>query len=248
MTNQGLFLGAGTVINVIAIVLATLIGLLVGKKFSIQLRDLITQSMGLIVLIAAADALSNFWNQGFQSSFARGVPILIILFSLVLGALLGNALKLEKSLERFGDNLKNRFSRGENPRFVEGFITASILFVVGPMAILGGISDGMGEGIELLLLKSVLDFFMAIAFTASFGWGVGLSAIPVGIYQFGWTGVGAGLGAILNENQITSITVTGGLLLIGIALSSLGIKRIAVGNLLPAIFIAPILTTLLASS
>lgn len=248
MGNQGLFPGAGTLINVVAIVLATLIGLLVGKKFSIQLRDLITQSLGLIVLIAAADALSNFWNQDFQSSFNQGIPILIILFSLVLGAVIGYALNLEKALERFGESLKERFSRGENPRFVEGFITASVLFLVGPMAILGGISDGMGEGIELLLLKSVLDFFMAIAFTASFGWGVGLSAIPVGVYQFGWTGIGAALGAVLNQNQITSITVTGGLLLVGIALSSLGVKRMAIGNLLPAIFIAPILTTLLASS
>jgi uncharacterized membrane protein YqgA involved in biofilm formation len=167
---------------------------------------------------------------------------------LVLGAVIGYALNLEKALERFGESLKERFSRGENPRFVEGFITASVLFLVGPMAILGGISDGMGEGIELLLLKSVLDFFMAIAFTASFGWGVGLSALPVGVYQFGWTGIGAALGAVLNQNQITSITVTGGLLLVGIALSSLGVKRMAIGNLLPAIFIAPILTTLLASS
>jgi uncharacterized membrane protein YqgA involved in biofilm formation len=104
----------------------------------------------------------------------------------------------------------------------------------------------MGEGIELLILKSTLDFFMSIMFAASFGWGVGLSALPVGLYQFLWTGIGFGLGEILSKVQVQALTISGGILLIGIALGSMGIKRIAVGNLLPAIFIAPILAGVLA--
>jgi uncharacterized membrane protein YqgA involved in biofilm formation len=142
--------------------------------------------------------------------------------------------------------LKQRFSRGENPRFVEGFLAASVLFVVGPMAILGSISDGMGEGIELLVLKSTLDFFITIAFTASFGWSVGLSIIPVAIYQLSWTAIGFGLGGILDENQVIALTVVGGTLLVGISLYTLGIKRIAIGNLLPALAIAPIAVGLLS--
>jgi uncharacterized membrane protein YqgA involved in biofilm formation len=242
-----MFIGAGTLINVLAIILATGLGVFFGKYLKSNLKELLTQSMGLIVLIAAADAVSEFWREEFRNSFSRGIPILIILFSLVLGASLGTVLQLEERLEGVGEGLKARFSRNESPRFVEGFMAASVLFVVGPMAILGGISDGMGTGIELLVLKSTLDFFMAVAFTTSYGWGVGLSALPVGIYQLSWTAVGAFLGAVLNPAQIISITVTGGLLLIGISLRSLGIKKIAIGNLLPAIFIAPILVAIFSN-
>ena len=241
-----MIIGSGTLINIAAIILGTLLGLVMGKRFHSDLRDLITQAMGFVVLIAAADSIRTFWDRDFQDSFARGVSILVILFSLAIGATLGHWSGIERRLEKFGDQLRRRFSRDENPRFVEGFLAASILFGVGPMAVLGGISDGMGEGIELLVLKSTLDFFMSIMFAASFGWGVGLSAIPVGLYQFTWTGVGFGLGEVLTPVQVQALTITGGLLLIGIALGSMGIKRIAVGNLLPAIFIAPILAGLLA--
>lgn len=241
-----MIIGSGTLINIAAIIFGTLLGLLLGKRFKSELRDLITQAMGFVVLIAAADSLRTFWDSDFQDSFARGVSILVILFSLALGALLGHWSGIERRLEGFGVALRNRFSRDENPRFVEGFLAASILFGVGPMAVLGGISDGMGEGIELLILKSTLDFFMSIMFAASFGWGVGLSAFPVGLYQFLWTGIGFGLGEILSKVQVQALTISGGILLIGIALGSMGIKRIAVGNLLPAIFIAPILAGVLA--
>lgn len=241
-----MIIGSGTLINIAAIILGTLLGLVMGKRFHSDLRDLLTQAMGFVVLIAAADSLRTFWDRDFQDSFSRGVSILVILFSLALGATLGHWSGIERRLENFGDQLRRRFTRDENPRFVEGFLAASILFGVGPMAVLGGISDGMGEGIELLVLKSTLDFFMSIMFAASFGWGVGLSAIPVGLYQFTWTGIGFGLGEVLTPVQVQALTITGGLLLIGIALGSMGIKRIAVGNLLPAIFIAPILAGLLA--
>lgn len=242
-----MFVGAGTTINVIAIVAGTFLGLMVGKRFSEKTRELVTQAMGMITLIAAADALSKFWNPDFQESFARGVPILIILFSLAAGALIGSALGIEEWIENLGERLKDRYSRGSNPRFVEGFLAASVLFAVGPMAILGSISDGMGEGIELLILKSTLDFFIAIAFTTSFGWGVGLSAIPVGLYQISWTAIGAFLGQILDANQVIALTVVGGTLLVGISLFAMGIKRIAIGNLLPALVIAPIAVALIST-
>jgi uncharacterized protein len=243
-----MFVGAGTIINVLAIILGTTIGLFFGKRFKESTRELITQAMGFIVLIAAADAISQFWRSDFQSSFSNGVPILIILFALAAGGLLGSFLRIEDRLTHVGEALKRRFSQTSNDRFVEGFLAASILFVVGPMAILGSISDGMREGIELLVLKSTLDFFMTIAFTASYGWSVGLSVIPVALYQFAWTGIGFGLGEILNEIQVVALTVVGGTLLVGIALIGLGIKRIAVANLLPALILAPVATWILAIS
>lgn len=204
-----MFTGVGTLINVVAIVLGTLLGLIIGGKFHEKTKELITQAMGMITLIAAADALSKFWSSSFQESFSRGVPILIILFSLATGALIGSALGIEDRLEKVGERLKIRFAKTENPRFVEGFLAASVLFAVGPMAILGAISDGMGQGIELLILKSTLDFFIAIAFTTSFGWSVGLSVIPVGLYQLLWTLVGSFLGNILDPNQVIALTVVG---------------------------------------
>lgn len=240
--------GTGTLINVLAIASGTLIGTVAGSRFKESTRELVTQAMGMITLIAAADALSAFWEDGFQSAFSRGVPILVVLFSLAAGALLGSSLRIEERIGEFGESLKRRFSRGDNPRFVEGFLAASVLFVVGPMAILGSISDGMGKGIELLVLKSTLDFFIAIAFTTSFGWSVGLSVIPVAIYQLSWTAVGFGLGEILNEVQVMALTVVGGALLVAISLFALGIKRIAVGNLLPALAIAPIVAGILSMS
>ena len=116
-----------------------------------------------------------------------------------------------------------------------------MIFAIGPLAILGSISDGMGTGIDQLVLKSTLDGFAALAFAASLGWGVALSSIPVGIYQFAWTAVGLFLGSILADYQVLAMTTVGGILLIGISLRLLRIKTIEIGNLLPALAFAPIL-------
>ena len=122
-----------------------------------------------------------------------------------------------------------------------------MLFAIGPLAILGSISDGMSNGIDQLLLKSTLDFFAAMAFATSLGWGVAVSAIPVGLYQGAWTLIGLGLGKILSGYQIDAMTIVGGVMLICIALRLLKIRSVAVGNLLPALVIAPLLALLLHS-
>ena len=126
-------------------------------------------------------------------------------------------------------------------KIVDGFVSASLIFAIGPLAILGSISDGMGTGIDQLVLKSTLDGFTSLAFAASLGWGVALSSLPVGIYQFIWTAIGLFLGSILAGYQVAAMTAVGGVLLIGIALRLLRIKQIAVGNLLPALVLAPLL-------
>ena len=116
-----------------------------------------------------------------------------------------------------------------------------MIFAIGPLAILGSISDGMSTGIDQLVLKSTLDFFASIAFAAALGWGVAVSALPVGVYQFAWTGIGFALGSILSDYQVSAMTATGGILLLGIAFKLLNIKQIAIGNLLPALAVAPLL-------
>ena len=170
----------------------------------------------------------------------KGWVILVVIFSLLVGALIGSALAIEDRLEFLGNKLKSRFSKNGSSNFVEGFVSASLIFAIGPLAILGSISDGMGTGIDQLVLKSTLDGFAALAFAASLGWGVALSALPVGIYQFAWTAVGLFLGAILTSYQVAAMTAVGGILLIGISLRLLRIKQIAVGNLLPALALAPL--------
>jgi uncharacterized membrane protein YqgA involved in biofilm formation len=200
-----MFAGAGTVLNILTIVIGGALGVFIGAKISEKLRNLVTDVLGCVTIISAADALSAYWDVELQESMPKGWVILVVIFSLLVGALIGSALAIEDRL-----------------------------------AILGSISDGMGTGIDQLVLKSTLDGFAALAFAASLGWGVALSALPVGIYQFAWTAVGLFLGAILTNYQVAAMTAVGGILLIGISLRLLRIKQIAVGNLLPALALAPL--------
>ncbi len=236
-----MFAGAGTVLNILTIIIGGALGVFIGAKISERLRNLVTDVLGCVTIISAADALSAYWDVELQESMPKGWVILVVIFSLLIGALIGSALAIEDRLESIGNKLKSRFSKNGSSNFVEGFVSASLIFAIGPLAILGSISDGMGTGIDQLVLKSTLDGFAALAFAASLGWGVALSALPVGIYQFAWTAVGLFLGAILTNYQVAAMTAVGGILLIGISLRLLRIKQIAVGNLLPALAMAPLL-------
>ena len=239
-----MFVGIGTVINVVAIISGATFGVLLGNKMSEKTRSLAMDVLGAITLIAAAGAIKALWDQDLIHFLPDGAPLLVVLASLLLGGLIGSFLNIEERLEVMGTGLKKRFDKDGKSPFVEGFVSASLLFVIGPLAILGSISDGMSTGIDQLTLKSILDFFTSIAFAAALGWGVALSALPVGIYQFAWTGVGFGIGAILEPYQVSAMTATGGVLLLGIALKLLNIKQIAIGNLLPALILAPLFALL----
>lgn len=239
--TYSMFVGIGTVVNVVAIIVGAALGVLMGNRISEKTRTLMTDVLGAITLIGAASAITELWNEDFLSSVPDGFPILIVLGALLLGGLVGSALKIEERLENWGLQLKRRFDKNSDSPFVEGFVTASLIFVIGPLAILGSISDGMSPGIDQLALKSTLDFFAALAFAAALGWGVALSALPVGIYQGIWTGIGFVLGSILSSYQVSAMTATGGVLLLGIGLKLLGIKNIAIGNLLPSLGLAPLL-------
>ncbi len=237
--------GLGTIINVVAIVTGSFLGLLAGSKFKPATRDLITSTLGFVTLLAAADSIKNVWNPHLISALPKGWTVLVILFSLLIGALIGSALGIEDRLEKLGGTLKSKLDKNGTSPFVEGFVAASLLFVIGPMAILGSISDGMGTGIDQLVLKSILDGITSIAFAASMGWGVAMSALPVGIYQGLWTVVGLILGSVLPDYQILAMTAVGGILLLGISFRLIRIANIQVGNILPALFLAPIFAGIL---
>ena len=237
----------GTLINVITIVVGSAIGVAVGAKIPTRTRTLITDALGLITFISGASACAALWNSSYVQAVGGGKPILITLGGLLLGGVLGSLLRLEDRLERAGTKLREKFAREEDSNFITGFVSASLIFVIGPMAILGSISDGLGNGNELLILKSIMDGFAAIAFAAALGWGVAASAISVLIYQGAWSAIGALMGKILADYQIDAITGVGGLLLIGIGLRLLNIKSIAIGDMLPAILMTPVLATVVAS-
>ena len=240
-----MLVGVGTLVNVVAILIGSSIGIAAGSRITKKSQSLITDVLGLITALGAASALAPLWSANFESSLPKGSSLLVILAAMLLGGLIGSALSLENRLDAFGENLRRRFHAAEESPFVEGFVSASLLFVIGPLAILGSVSDGMSQGIDQLVLKSSLDFFAAMAFASTLGWGVAASAIPVAIYQGFWTLIGLGLGSVLSQYQIDAMTICGGLMLVGIALRLLDIKKIPVANLLPALVIAPALATLL---
>jgi uncharacterized protein len=236
-----MFIGAGSLINAVTIVVGSGIGILFGAKLRESTRELIMSALGLITACAAADMVRVIWSGDYRNALPKGWTIIAILIALILGGLLGSFLKVEFRLERFGTWLKDLFKAKGESTFIEGFVASSLIFMVGPMAILGGISDGMKTGIQTLVLKSILDGIAAMAFAVTLGWGVAASAIPTGIYQLIWTAIGWTLGSVLNSYQIAAITATGGLLIFCISLRLLRIKMVPIGDLLPSLFLAPLI-------
>ena len=239
----------GTLINVVAILLGTALGTLIGTRIPNRTRTLVTDALGLVSFLAAAGAAAAMWNPDFENAVGEGWPILVVLGSLLIGGLIGSALRIEDRLNGLGTYLEKKFTKDKDGdgNFVAGFVSASLIFCVGPMAILGSISDGLGEGNSLLILKSVMDGFAAIAFAAALGWGVGASALSVLVYQGAWSGVGFALGSVLSDYQISAMTSVGGMLLIGIGMRLLNFKIIAIGDLLPALAVAPLLAAFIST-
>jgi len=242
------FIGVGTVVNVVAILIGASLGVLVGDRLPQRTRDTVTNGLGLVVLVIAALNIVAVTDAGFAS--AVGAPLLVVLGAVVIGSIIGSLLRIEDRLESVGGGIQRIFSRsaGEGRRrFIEGFVDTSLLFCIGPLAILGSLSDGLGHGIDQLALKSMLDGFASLAFAASMGWGVAASAISVAVIQGLFTVLGAILGAFLASALIASITATGGVLLLAVGMRLLRIRPIPVGDMLPALLVAPLLTFLVSS-
>lgn len=245
--------GVGTLLNMAAILVGTGIGVAFGSRLPERTRSLVTQALGLVVLVVAALNVVALLDADWIAEVGGSAPLLIVLGSVVIGGVIGSFLRIEDRLEGFAGWLQARFSRGgggqgeqarirSRERFIEGFVDASLLFCIGPLAILGAFQDGIGEGIDSLALKSVLDGFASVAFAASFGWGVALSAVSVGIVQGVFTVLGILAGSVLAAAAVSSITAVGGIILIGVGLRLLRVSAIQVGDLLPALVIAPLLT------
>lgn len=241
-------IGLGTITNIVLIVLGASIGVLLGNRMPEKTSAVVTDALGLTTLVIGGLNLASLADSKFVAAVTAPGTLLTVLGALILGGVAGSLLKIEARLETFGGWLQAKFSKAggsqARARFIHGFLDASLIFCIGPMAILGAFRDGMGQGFDQLALKSFMDGFLAIAFAASLGWGVAASAIPVGAWQGFLTVVAFFLGSVLPGSAIAAITATGGVLMLGIGLRITKIKDIAVGDLLPALIFAPVLTVL----
>jgi uncharacterized membrane protein YqgA involved in biofilm formation len=270
---SGAFPGLGTVINVATVVVGALLGMWVGHRLPERTRSVVTDCLGLTTLLVAGLSCVSVTDTALRAAVGTGVPVLIVLGSLLLGSMTGSALRLSDRLEGLAGALQTRVARHTAPstpppnadgaasaagpadefshagreRFIEGWLTASLLFCVGPLTILGSLSDGLGRGIDQLTLKAVLDGFAAVAFASSFGFGVLMSALSVAVVQGSLTVLGVLLGSLLPEAHIAALTATGGLLLVGISFRLLRIRDVPVADMLPALLVAPLLTQLVVA-
>ena len=241
-----MIIGLGTLINVAAIIVGAAAGVLLGNRLSEKTSRVVTDGLGLVVLVLGGLNVISILDDEFVSSVGTGIPLLIVIGAILIGGIIGSALQIEQRLEKLGAFLQKKFakkgSKGSKEKFITGFVNASLVFTIGPLAILGALSDGLGQGIEQLATKSILDGFASLAFAASLGWGVALSAIPVGLWQGLITVLAFSVGAVVSAPLISALTATGGALLLGVGLRLLQIRQVAVGNMLPALIVAPVIT------
>jgi uncharacterized protein len=238
--------GAGTALNVATVLAGSGIGVLLGHRLPDRTRSVVTDGLGLVTLLVAALSAAAIVDPALPRAVGDSAPVLIVLGAVLVGGIIGSLLRIEERLEGIGDALRRRLPVASEEgsgqaRFVEGFVSASLVFCVGPLTVLGSLDDGLGRGIDKLALKATLDGFASIAFAASLGWGVAASALAVLVVQGSLTALGAVLGGLLPEAHLLAVTATGGLLLVGVSLRLLQIKAVPVGDLLPALVVAPLL-------
>lgn len=267
-------IGVGTLVNALTVLIGATIGLLVGQRLPERTRQVVTDGLGLVTLLIAASSAVEVFSPDLADAVGDSAPMLIVLGALLTGGIIGSLLRIEDRLEGLGDRLQGlaarRRARAGTPDarataeaaptraatdqasgeeagrslFIEGFVTSSLVFCVGPLTILGSITEGIGGGPDQLLLKSALDGFASIAFAAAFGWGVFASIPTILVVQGGLTALGVLLGDFLPDAHVAALTATGGLLLVAVAIRLLHLRQVKVGDLLPALVTAPLITAL----
>ena len=224
--------GTGTLVNALAILVGSGLGWGMGSRLPERMSQTLLQAMGALVLVLGIQMALTL------SSAAQTLTVLV---ALVSGAVLGEWIDIEAAFERVGQALEKQVSRRLGPSpITRAFVATSILFVVGPMTLLGSIQDGLGDP-SLLLVKSALDGIATLAFAASLGWGTLFSALPVLLVQGGVALLARQLQPLLRPDLIAALEATGGILILGIGLNLLGLARLRVANLLPALLIVELL-------
>lgn len=229
-------IGLGTIVNTAAVIVGGIAGTLVKSGLGKKYKDIVMQAIGLsVIIIGISGALQGIY-QVTQAGQLDRQYITIMIISLVVGGIVGELTGIEDKLDRLGKWFQNRFSKG-NGSFSDGFVTASLVFCVGAMAIVGSLEDGLSGDTATLFAKSVLDGVAALIFASTLGIGVAFAAVPVLLYQGSITLLAGVLKPWLTGVVVSQISVTGGVLIMAIGLNLLGIIKVKVGNLLPAVFV-----------
>lgn len=223
----------GSLINAILIIAGSFIGLVLRKGLPEKLKSTIMQGMSLAVILV-----------GFQMAL-KSEDILVVIFSLGLGALIGELVDIEEKLENLGKWIEKKFSNNSKDDFARAFVTSSLVYCVGAMAIMGALQSGLEGTHETLIAKGMIDGITSIVFTSTLGIGVMFSAAPVLIYQGGITLLAGWLNQFLSPEIIIEMSAVGGLLIAAIGFNILGMVKIRVGNLLPSIFLPIIIMQIL---
>lgn len=231
-----MFRGLGTVINTATVLAGGAVGYFIGHKIKQEIRTIVTQVIGLATVIMGISDAIDTHNLVFP------------LLGMVFGAIIGELLKIEERLESIGHWLKAKFAKNDNDEnsFVQGFVTATLLFCIGPLTILGAIEDASGKTPQLYIIKGSLDGFMSIIFTSVYGIGAAFSALSVLIVQGLLTLGGTGIDSLLTERMRTELFSAGGFTVLAIGLNLLEIKRIKLGSLLPGLVVTPVLVAIFA--
>lgn len=218
----------GSIVNAAAIIIGAAVGYIFKKGLSERFSSLVISVLGLFTMAIG------------MMFFIESKNILVVLFSLVIGGILGEWVNIEKRMNDLGDYVQSKFKSKEG-NFSEGFVTASLLFCVGSMAIMGALQSGLMNDHKILYTKAIMDGVICVVFASTMGIGVMFSCIPVFVYQGTITMLASFIAPYLNEAVITEMTAAGGVLLVGVGMNILEIKKIKVGNMLPAIFLPIIL-------
>jgi len=233
----------GTLLNVATVLIGTLIGLLIGSRMTSKMQSSLLTGLGLFTLLIGLSMGLRIFND----SAAQAGDDLAVLGAVLLGVAIGELLRLHDGLEWIGAWFQRRLSSGDRPsRIAEGFVTASLVFCVGPLTILGSLTNGLTGDTQLLAIKSLLDGVASIAFAAALGPGVALSAISVLAIQGSIAASAVPLRDVMDEATILAITTAGGIILLGVALRLLELKAVRVASFLPALILAPIFIRLAA--
>jgi len=219
----------GTLVNVVAVLVGSAIGLAIGNRLSQRLREIMTTGLGLCTLLIGAQMALKVQNP------------LVVIASMVIGGVVGELLGIEEALERAGEWLRS-WARSGSGTFVTGYVTASLVFCVGPMTLLGSIQEGLTGNPDIIYTKAMLDGVASVAFASSLGIGVSFAAITVLVFQGALTLLGAQLAFLLRPEILNEVTAVGGLLILAIGLLLLEVKRLRVANLLPALVVVVLLT------
>jgi uncharacterized membrane protein YqgA involved in biofilm formation len=224
----------GTLLNAATVLIGGVVGTVVGDRLPERLRENVVRGVGLFVIAMGVKFAIDTSN------------LLFMLGAILLGGIVGSLVGVDALLNRLGETLQRRFARGGTSTVAEAFVTAAIVFCVGPLTFLGSIQNGLAGDPTLLTVKSVLDGFTAIALAATLGWGVLLTVPLILIYQ-GGLAIGASMFAgVLSDLQLREMSAVGGLLLVGVGLKLLSIRDVKVADFLPAIIVSPLVVAAFA--